>query len=47
MIPYSQLLAREEEDEILGWGTTSTPSKVQQLKAEILEHCRDMRKVHD
>ena len=48
-IPYSQLLAREEEDEILGLGTTATPSpttpdKVQQLKAEIVEHCRDMRK---
>jgi len=42
-IPYSQLLAREEEDEILGLGTTATPSpttpdKVQQLKAEIVEH---------
>jgi len=48
-IPYSQLLAREEEDEILGPGTTATPSpttpdKVQQLKAEVVEHCRDMRK---
>ena len=44
-IPYSQLLAREEEDEILGLGTTATPSpttpdKVQQSKAEIVEHCR-------
>ena len=43
------LLARDEEDIILGWGESviaspTTPDKVQQLKAEDVEHCADMRK---
>ena len=48
-IPYSQLLAREEEDILLGWEESAipsptTPDKVQQLKSEIVAHCTDMRK---
>ena len=47
-IPYSQLLAGDEEEEILNWVETlnpspTTPDKVQQLKKEILEHSKEMK----
>ena len=47
-IPYSQLLAGDEEEDILNWAETlnpspTTPDKVQQLKKEILEHSKEMK----
>ena len=42
VIPYSQLLAGDEEDEILNWTSLTNPDKVQQLKKAILEHSKEM-----
>jgi len=44
-IPYSQLLAGNEEEEILNWAETLNPSPTtpDKVKKEILEHSKEMK----